>query len=602
MKISFFRFVVWLFLPSLTTLGQHSQIDSLQQALSKTVATNQRMEILHLLAKKTFGKDPKLSIGYSDQLLTLAEQLDDQEKLMLGYQDRGIAQGFNNDYQAAISSLLRSSELAEKLKNFVMAGENYTNIGSAYYVIFGYYDKAIEYYLKALSAYENANDKKGVASALSGIGMCYSNEKKFDEALANLNRSLGIMEELGDEKEIAKVLVSIGGVYDHLNDFPKALSYHRRAYGLFEKLKITRGMARSLYSMADILMQQRDWTNAINYVTRAVSLDQQTNHKASLAEDLNLLGTIYRNKGDNLMAEKTLLQAVTLSVPLKKKESLSRAYELLADIYAEKKDFKNAYEYQRLHTLYYDSVFNAEKSKQIAEMQTRFDSERKQQEIQKLTEEKFINQVMIGIFAGFIILILLIAFLVINRQKLKIRSDRQIAEKESQIMEERKALYETELRNNQLKHENLQTQLEFKNKELASHTLNLIRKSEILDNVKECAEEIKSAPENLMRQKLASLISLVNYSFNSDREWDTFKIHFEQVHQNFFTKLLDQYPDLTSNDLKLCALIKMNLDNRGIAMILNISQESAKVARHRLRKKLNVPSEENLVAYLNIQG
>ncbi len=593
--------LLWLFLPVSMSFGQTTKIDSLERVLSNTTGSKQRLEILHLLAQATYSKDSKRSIAYSDQLLGLAAESGDNQNLMVGHKDRGLAQGFNNDYESAISSLLKSSEIAESIKDFNVAGENYTNIGSAYYVVFGNYEKAIEYYLKSLRAYEKAENKKGIASALSGIGLCYNNEKKFAEALTNLNRSLEMFEETGDEKEVAKVLVAIGGVYDKQNDLSKALLYYEKAFVIFERLKITRGMARSLYSMGDIFRKQNNLDKAIDQVTRALSLDQQTNHKASIIDDLNLLGSLYKGKGNNNAAEKSLLEAVNMSLPLKKKESLSAAYAMLSEISAQKNDFKNAYEFQRLHTIYYDSVFNSEKSKQIAEMQTRFDSERKQQEIVDLKEERIFNQVMMGIVFGFAILISLIAFLIINRQKLKIKIERELAEKESQIMEERKVLYETELKNNQLLQENLHSQIEFKNKELASYTLNLIRKNEILENVKECAEEIKSAPETSVKQKLTALINLVNYSVNSDKEWETFKVHFEQVHPNFFKNLLEQYPDLTHNDLKLCALIKMNLDNRGMSMILNISQESAKVAKHRLRKKLNVPSEENLVTYLNVR-
>ncbi|HYC84013.1 MAG TPA: hypothetical protein VEB86_02280, partial [Chryseosolibacter sp.] len=171
--------------------------------------------------------------------------------------------------------------------------------------------------------------------------------------------------------------------------------------------------------------------------------------------------------------------------------------------------------------------------------------------------------------------------------------------KESQLMEERRTLFESELRNRELTEQQLQSQLDYKNKELASYTLNLIQKNEILENLKASVEEIRNSPDSSVKQKLNGLVNMVNYSFHLDRDWENFKMHFEQVHRDFFKKLLEKYPDLSANDLKLCSLIKLNLDNRGIAAILNISQESAKVARHRLRKKLELGAEQTLIAFLN---
>jgi DNA-binding CsgD family transcriptional regulator len=166
-------------------------------------------------------------------------------------------------------------------------------------------------------------------------------------------------------------------------------------------------------------------------------------------------------------------------------------------------------------------------------------------------------------------------------------------------MEERKTLYEAELRNRELAEQQLHDLLEYKNKELASYTLSLIQKNEILENLKEAVEEIRSFPEAQVKLKLNGLVNMVNYSFHLDRDWENFKMHFEQVHHDFFKRLIEKYPDLSANDLKLCSLIKLNLDNKGIAAILNISQESAKVARHRLRKKLDLSAEQTLIAFLN---
>jgi DNA-binding CsgD family transcriptional regulator len=111
-------------------------------------------------------------------------------------------------------------------------------------------------------------------------------------------------------------------------------------------------------------------------------------------------------------------------------------------------------------------------------------------------------------------------------------------------------------------------------------------------------EEIRKLPDDQLKGKLNSIINSVNYSFTLDKDWNSFRTHFEQVHKGFFENLLRDYPELTSNDLKICALMKLNLETKQMASVLDISPESAKVARHRLRKKLNLPNEQNLTGFL----
>jgi FixJ family two-component response regulator len=90
----------------------------------------------------------------------------------------------------------------------------------------------------------------------------------------------------------------------------------------------------------------------------------------------------------------------------------------------------------------------------------------------------------------------------------------------------------------------------------------------------------------------------VNFGLNTDKNWENFMIHFEQVHNNFFDQLKSKYPHLNSSDLKFCALLKLKLDTKEIATIMNISPQSVKVARSRLRKKLQLGITSNLSSFI----
>ena len=583
-----------IYLPA--TAGANSKTDSLQ-AILKSSPESQQPLILNQLCELN-RRDPRV-FDWANESIRIARLTGNGREESVALKNLGIAHGFKNDYDAALNTLLESLTLAEKIHDWNISGDASTNIGTIYYVVLSNYEKALNYYLKALNFYERAQNKKGIASALSGLGITYTHEKKFNQALETLDRSLAIYEELNEQREIPKIHVNIANAYKEMNDHAKALAYLNKATDEFTASQNSRGKAHALYKLAEIHRIEKNYDLAINNLNEALALNTNTDHQNSIVECLAELGFTYLDMNQPLKAEPYFQRVVSIAGDIHKNESLSTAYEKLALISEIKGDYKNAYRYLANHKLYYDSIFSAEKQKQIEEMQTRFDTEKKEQEIVVLKQEKALNHIYLFIAAGLILSITVISLLIFNRQKLKILSERQLAETENQLNEERKTLLEAELKNKELSEQQLHTQLEYKNKELASYTLNLIQKNEILHNLKESVDEIRNTPEAQIKQKLNSLASIVNYSFHLDREWENFKMHFEQVHQNFFKRLLELYPDLSANDLKLCSLIKLNLDNRGIAAILNISQESAKVARHRLRKKLDLPADQTLIAFFN---
>jgi DNA-binding CsgD family transcriptional regulator len=150
-----------------------------------------------------------------------------------------------------------------------------------------------------------------------------------------------------------------------------------------------------------------------------------------------------------------------------------------------------------------------------------------------------------------------------------------------------------------LKNELLQKDLDHKNNQLADYTMTIIRKNEVLMKVKEeiekQKEELSDRYPNYLYEKL---MKLLDYSITSEDEWKVFEYHFDQTHENFFKRLKKNYPELTPGDLKLCAYLRMNLSSKELAPLLNINHKSVEVHRSRLRKKLKLTPEDNLVEFL----
>lgn len=140
-------------------------------------------------------------------------------------------------------------------------------------------------------------------------------------------------------------------------------------------------------------------------------------------------------------------------------------------------------------------------------------------------------------------------------------------------------------------------ELEAASRELIAYRINFVKKEKMMEELCKLLQEIRSDDPEIARQ-LANVIRLVEHAFRVDKEWENFKMHFEKGHAEFFRILRERGPELTSGDLKMCALLRMNLSMKETARILGVSPESVKTARYRIRKKLGLPPGANLIEYL----
>lgn len=150
----------------------------------------------------------------------------------------------------------------------------------------------------------------------------------------------------------------------------------------------------------------------------------------------------------------------------------------------------------------------------------------------------------------------------------------------------------------ELEKDQLEADLRFKSKELSGVVMTNIAHQEFLDSLKKEIQRQKVSGQ-YTRKNLDKLLDLVNNNMVSDEEnWAMFQTNFDRIHENFFRNLKLQYPDLTSSDLRFCALLRLNLPTKEIAKLLNISVRGVDAARYRLRKKLNLPQENSLMDFM----
>ncbi len=199
-------------------------------------------------------------------------------------------------------------------------------------------------------------------------------------------------------------------------------------------------------------------------------------------------------------------------------------------------------------------------------------------------------------FYGFLLFVLLYLFYKLQAKKYLNRYQEQQKELELKHQFE---LEKTEKELIQLKNEKLETEIEFKNSELASSAMNLVQKKEFILKIKETLQHLnKNERESMDSVDLKKLLRSLSEEEKLNDEWEQFSIHFNNVHGDFLIKLSEKYPTLKAHELKLSAYLRMNLTSKEIAQLMSISVRGVEISRYRLRKKLNIPTETNLFQFL----
>lgn len=179
------------------------------------------------------------------------------------------------------------------------------------------------------------------------------------------------------------------------------------------------------------------------------------------------------------------------------------------------------------------------------------------------------------------------------RQRHKREQKRLIAEQKHELDIRDKELVE-------LRNEKLKAEINTKKKELATSTMHLIDKNEFMGQIKTHLIDVKKAmtEDAGIVKKLNKLIKDIDKNIDQDRAWKQFEINFDQVHGDFLKTIQTDYPVLSPQDLKLCAYLRMNMSTKEIANLLKISVRGVEIARYRLRKKLDLSHEKNLVDFM----
>jgi phosphate/sulfate permease/DNA-binding CsgD family transcriptional regulator len=202
------------------------------------------------------------------------------------------------------------------------------------------------------------------------------------------------------------------------------------------------------------------------------------------------------------------------------------------------------------------------------------------------------------LYTVILILLIIIIVLVIKLTSKKLKSKDDESSEITRKYKAQEAILKTELTKVNNENAALEKEIDFKRKEQMSIALNIIQKNQFLEKLRTKVDKIidKSDTDQTELSKLKKLI-VENLSVDKDRQ--RFNIYINELNRDFYFRLLNRYPNLTDNEQRLCALVRLNLSSKDMASILNISTKSVEVNRHRLRKKMHLKREDNLTELIS---
>jgi tetratricopeptide (TPR) repeat protein/DNA-binding CsgD family transcriptional regulator len=596
-------------------------IDSLIEVTNKRPDDSLKVAGYGMLYEKLMFRDPEMSFNYARKEYGLSKKIGYKAGMAAGqlhfadyFKDRGeidsaryyysqSIQGYTEinstigilfvnhslasfeqslgNYDNALAFANRNIEIYENRDTvFTQHGGAFNLIGAEYELLggihqeMGNYRIALNETLNALKFFEEIKDTLRQADALMQIGELERNLENFESAITHTKKAYDIYEKFDDKQYKSYAANGIGYSYLYLDKPKEALKYFEESLKLSKEIKNMDIEGSSLINLGMANMAFGQNNEAMEYFGKGLAIHEELGYKKAITKDLNGLAEAQIRANNLKMALGNLNRSISIATEIGAKDNLSKAYSLRYAINKSLGNLEGALADHEMFKAVNDTLFNTTKSQQIEELRTIYETEKKEQQIALqeneivLLEEKqraaaLQNTLLIG---GIIALVSLFGLLYYGiRQKMK---------------------------RNHLEKEKVDAELAFKKKELTTHALNLARKNETLENLKSKAQELKKK-ENL-GTGYNQLIRSINFDLQDDNNWENFSRYFEEVHKDFNSNVKIKYPKVTSYELRLLALLKMNLSSKEIANILNISAEGIKKARYRLRKKLDLSTEESL--------
>jgi tetratricopeptide (TPR) repeat protein len=556
------------------------------------------LEIAELSGQKNYVARALFDIGYiryvtnayseAEKLFEESGQLYEETGNVPGRFDalhaRGLTSRRLGNYEVADSSYREALEVAEILNDSILMADVWVNLGILLCEQ-ARLEEGIILFEKALDHYERINDKRAVSLALLNIGVVLKMVEEYEKSLSYIQRSTHIEELQGNKSQLVVRYYNLADLYLEMGENEKAFEYCQKIESVASEIGSQPFKAECNFLMGKYYFLEDELEKAGLYFRIAADSAMNSNHQPLIT---NIL--LWRAKTairlDNLReAIRHGLQAHQNAQAMNQAILEKEATEVLFNAYEKMGDLGEALQWHKQLMSLSDSISYSNKQKEISKIEAKYNYDKKERENEllrntaALQDQKLRNRKIatIALIMG-IGLSIAIIFLLFKRNR-----DARLLYKQQQMLHLQKL-------------EEIEKELDGKQRELASKMMFLNQKNELINRIIRGLQEIQDSPEQSTAE-LGDILSELRVE-SPESNWKEFETQFNQVHPDFYKRLYEKHPGLTSYEQRICAFLRMNLNSKEISAITGRSLKSIEVTRSRIRKKVGLSRKDNLNSFL----
>ncbi len=438
LKKLFLLFII-LYSLSVSLFSQKETISSVEKKLKLETLPESKVDLmleLFQLYNNTDSIKAKQFLNSAYNLSVINEYLNGEANTLYNFGDyyysKSNFQLSNQYYQQSIEKFLKLQNKVKAADAFVCIGTNYDECSV--------FEKGLESYIKAEKLYSEIKDTAGLFSTTYNIGCSYYALKNLTKAKQYINKAFLIAKQLNDKSSIAYCYSNLGIYERKSGNYEKALSYYIQLETLAEELKDSLLLSTVYNNIGNIFNDKNELVKARQFFLKGLEISKKTRNNSQLATIYSSLGILERKRENYSGAIEYLTLSNNLFLQINSPDRLMTNYKALSEIYNDMNDLKKAYMFQSLAYTFKDSLYSVENLKLMTDMETKYQTEKKEQQLQlnkleieqKNREVKQQRLIIIGI-AGVLIIIILFSALLFRLFKQKKKANIQLSQKNNEI-------------------------------------------------------------------------------------------------------------------------------------------------------------------------
>lgn len=523
-----------------------------------------------ILAMKTGKFDSALY--YHSLALSIREEINDARGIASSNINLGYLYRVEGKFDSSVNCYQRVIPLARKINDSTLLSKSHSGIGDNY-LSQSNYSPALQYYLSALNFLKGSGDKKMESKITGNIGLVFSGLGNQKEALRFHHKAIELKKQTGEKDALAYSFENIGDVFLVIQQYDSALYYFKESVTLCYENGNKDLLAKNFDDISGLFLSLQNPDSALFYNATALTIQQEIGDEEGIIESQMNEGNAYllqAHQRESVAAYKHAVQVFESALAKAKYFGLQsrkmKMYQSLAEAYAGMKNFSKAYEYQMRFTALNDSLKNETFSRQIAEMETKYESEKKDQKISllnvdnALTASKVSRQrIIISGLTVIALLILLSGLLIFRNIQKKRRAESQLA-----LFEKRHAIESVRSKISIDIHDDIGsaiTKVGMLAQQLSDEELNETEKRTVLQRIRQLSVEVTSGLREIIwaaNPQHDTLKSFLGFSQNFIHKF------FEGTEINYQINFPNEIPEVTLHpELKrnLFLTLKESLNN-----------------------------------------